>query len=489
MPPSPTRRAGRSRPDPAHRGRLWRWGGLLLLLVGLGVATGRTVPGGESTPLDLRYSVQIARPSEGILDVELQIDGLERSVLHLGFSPNSVARTAPVSKFRVREVLDADGQPLTLVREPGLWSVRHPGPRVRVRYDVHLEGAGGSSDYSEVVLSRLDAEGGRLLGSDVFLFPDRDPIDDIRVDWELPEGWKLIHPFQDGETSARPPGLPSLYHSAVAVGPYRNTRRVVEGCEIVLALQGRFAFGDGDLMRVVENLVRHQVQRFGPPHRSRYVFVVNEHPRRDDPRHLHYFGLHFDGSMIVLLDPRTDRRELRSEPASLCAHEFFHNWLGELLRQEHYAMNWFVEGVTTWYAYQSLIETRMLDPGRYGDELRERHERDYLGSSLRRRLSVADAGRRVLQDRETTRLLYSGGLFVAVTLDEAIGAASRQEADLEELLDRLFRRARQDPGFRLTRATLEEELAALTGEDFGPWLDRHVYGTEELPLPGYVTAR
>lgn len=475
-------------PNPA-RSRRVGWLLVLLFVTGVTLLAARGGPGKASSELDLHYLVQIASPQESVLRVELEVSGIESSVLHLGFSPNSVAATAPVSKFRVREVFDAEGEPLTFTRKPGLWTIRHPDTLTRIVYEVHLGLDGRGSVFSDVVLSRLDGDGGRLLGSDVFLFPDRYTVDDIRVDWSLPTDWQLIHPFQAGPMAAHLPSLSSLYHSAVAVGPYRNTRRMVDDCEIVLALQGEFAFGDSDLMRVVENLVRQQVRRFGAPHRSRYVFVVNEHPRTDDPANLHYFGLHFDGSMIVLLDPRTDRRQLRAQPASLCAHEFFHNWLGELLRQEHYDMNWFVEGVTTWYAYQSLIKTRMLDRSSYSDELRRRHERDYLPSSLRGRVSVAEAGQRVLQDQETTRLLYSGGLFVAVALNEAIGSASRQEADLEILLARLFDQARLDPGFRLTRATLEQELESLTGTDFGPWLTRYVYGTQGLPLPEHVTAR
>ena len=64
----------------------------------------------------------------------------------------------------------------------------------------------------------------------------------------------------------------------------------------------------------------------------------------------HYFGLRFNASMILLLDPRSARDRLEKEPAALCAHEFFHSWIGELVRQRGYEMNWFVEGVATLWA-------------------------------------------------------------------------------------------------------------------------------------------
>jgi predicted metalloprotease with PDZ domain len=464
---------------------------LLLGVLALGALTALWIPRVRveaHPPLDLRYSVQIARPEESVIGVELEVSGIEASVLHLGFSANALAASAPVSKFRVREILRPDGSPLQFTREPGVWIVPRPSPSLRVIYEVHLDGAhsGAGSDYAAVALSRVAADGGRLLGSDVFLFPDRNAVNEITVDWDLPAGWDLVHPFQSGERSARVPGLASLYHSAVAVGPYRQSRRMVGSTEIVMAIRGNFAFGDHDLLEVIEQLTQQQIERFGPPRRDRYVFVIDEHPNRDDPKLLHYFGLHFDGSMIVLMDPRTDRRRLRNEPASLCAHEFFHNWLGELLRQKHYDMNWFVEGVTTWYAYQSLLKTRMIDSGRYASELNDRYSQVYSLLSLRDRVSVAQAGQTVLKNRDTTRLLYSGGLFIALTLDEAIDEATHHESNLEDLLARLFERARQEPSFRLTRGRLEAELESLTGEDFGPWFDRHVYGVEEPPLPDYV---
>jgi len=221
--------------------------------------------------------------------------------------------------------------------------------------------------------------------------------------------------------------------------------------------------------------------------RSRYVFVINPHPDIDDDRSLHYFGLHFDGSLIVLLDERTDWRRLRHEPAALCAHEFFHNWNGEIIRQRGYEMNWFIEGVTTYYAYRTLLATRMLDNGGFTRELKRRFDEQYRDHALRRTMSVAEAGSMVLQDEQVTRLLYSGGLFLAVALDEAIGAATAGEASLDNLMRRLVQTALHDPEFLLTRETLAAELEALTGSTFESWLGRFAYGIDPLPLPGYVT--
>ena len=44
-----------------------------------------------------------------------------------------------------------------------------------------------------------------------------------------------------------------------------------------------------------------------------------------------YYGIHYGGSMILLLDRRLDRSELMDTPMAIIAHEFFHNWNGEAL--------------------------------------------------------------------------------------------------------------------------------------------------------------
>jgi predicted metalloprotease with PDZ domain len=256
-----------------------------------------------------------------------------------------------------------------------------------------------------------------------------------------------------------------------------------------VAIRGRYSFGDDDILHMITRIVEHQLEFFGQSPRDHYLFVIEPHPRDDDPEMLHYFGLHFDASMIVLLDPRTDRERLLAEPASLCAHEFFHNWMGEQLSQESYAMNWFVEGVTTLYADRTRLAIRMLDHGSWARDLQEDYRLDWSEASARKLFSLAEAGRTVLSDPAVTRMLYTGGRFAALALDERIVAATHADANLDDLVLALVHRARTEEGFTLTREHLEEEYSRLTGDALGPWLDQYVYGRGDLPLPGYVLGR
>ncbi|HKK70947.1 MAG TPA: M1 family aminopeptidase [Candidatus Krumholzibacteria bacterium] len=482
MPPRP--------PQPAVRSRSLRLVAVALaLLAGTAVGLVRAFGGGADPTLGLRYEVAIDDPATGRIAVSLHVTG-SGDRIELGTSDHVLAPADPHVQFRVREARDPEGRPLEIVRHAQGWDVETRGRPARIDYEVHLHSpARHRGSFAREALSSIDVDGARLLGSDVFVFPLTAGVDSLEVRYDLPPDWTLHHPFATDATTAAPPSLPALYGSAVAVGRYRHLERQIDAVRVELALRGNYAFGDADLMDVVERVVRHQVELFGHAPSDRYLFVVNEHPAQEDPELLHYFGLHFRASMVLLIDPRTRRRSLQGEPASLCAHEFFHNWLGEELRQQGYEMNWFVEGVTTLYAYRTQLATGMLDHGRFAREVRRRHRDHWVDNPARARMSLSEAGSVVLQDPEVTRLTYTGGLLVGIALDERIAAATAGRTSLDDLLVRMVDRARHEPRHRLTRATLEAELLALTGEDFGPWLDRHVDGIDRLPLPGFVTSR
>jgi predicted metalloprotease with PDZ domain len=410
--------------------------------------------------------------------------------LHLDYSSSICDHEAAARRFRVREAFDETGRRVPIQPDAGAWRVNSRGNSVRVEYEVHLSAGLPIGDFADESVSSCDAKGARLLGTDIFLFPPHRDAASVQVRYELPPDWMLVHPFQSGEFEANYPNLRSLYYSVVAVGELRTLSRKVAGCELVLASRGAFRFGDRDLMETIAAIAEYQIEFFGEPVRDRYVFVMDEHPHSGDPDQLHYFGLHFDGSMSILLDARTDRNRLQAEAAHIIAHEFFHNWNGERIAQNDYDMNWFIEGVTTYYAYRTAIALRMLDHGGMARELRASYPDQYLNNPARRAYSLAEASTIVLQNTDITRFLYAGGTLSALALDLELDRVSRQRVGLDHVMRELVARADASGQARweLTRRELESVLTEMTGTDFGPWLQAYVYGQEELPLPDYVVS-
>ena len=60
--------------------------------------------------------------------------------------------------------------------------------------------------------------------------------------------------------------------------------------------------------------------------------------------------------------PRNHLRPARGARGSVIAHEMFHGWLGEAIRQTDPATLWFTEGATTWYAARMLTAAGIWSP-------------------------------------------------------------------------------------------------------------------------------
>jgi predicted metalloprotease with PDZ domain len=158
----------------------------------------------------------------------------------------------------------------------------------------------------------------------------------------------------------------------------------------------------------------------------------------------------------------------------------FHGWLGEAIRPADASLYWFVEGATTWYTPR-MLEAAGIWTRRRGEEvLRRRIARDYHGSELLGRLSVAAAAAEVMQDGATTRFAYAGGSLAAAALDAWLAPAAGMSHPLDEVLRHLLARG---PDVPLDRPALEAAVNAVCGADCGPWLATYVYGKEPLPRP------
>ena len=472
-----------------ERPPLWRAAlvGIVAAVIG-GAALGfalRVDP--DTEQYELSYQVKVLDLKNGVLQVRLHAEGMRSPNLYLTTVVVSPDQNRLSARFRLREARDLNGHDTPVEAQDDYWKIRAKGGGIDLRYEVWLRAGIDTGVFSRQMLSDITETSARLVGSDIFIIPVFGDLRNIRVEYTLPPHWELVHPFQCTATAAVVPDVKSLYHSAVGMGRLRTLERTVRGCRLRVAVTGRYDFQDRDLLAVLSQLAGIQMDIFGGPLRDEYVFLVGPHPESGDPEILHYFGLHYDGSMILLIDTNTDRKRLQQEPAQLCAHEFYHNWCGELIRQHRYDMNWFIEGVTEFYAYQTRLEAGMLSFPDYASVLSDRFHREYEVHPLRGKISLAQASKKVLIDRETTRYTYSGGLFVAAGLDEQIDDVTRQQESLDDLMYDLAVRAQRDPDFVLTRQTLEAALLDLTGHDFHEWFDRYVYGLESPHLPGYIT--
>ena len=185
----------------------------------------------------------------------------------------------------------------------------------------------------------------RILGRDVFLVPELPVADGILVDVAMVPGWRLCRLVAARSKQGHRARLAELPFTLAVSGDYRNLARDVAGSEIA-ARDRRYVVVRG------RGVLRRRVQdRLGGDRALRLVSPVavplrlRRNPVRGGDR-FDYYGIHYGGSMILLLDRRLDRSELMDTPMAIIAHEFFHNWNGEALGPAGDEFLWFTEGVT-----------------------------------------------------------------------------------------------------------------------------------------------
>jgi predicted metalloprotease with PDZ domain len=272
----------------------------------------------------------------------------------------------------------------------------------------------------------------RILGRDVFLVPELNVADGVLVDVAMLPGWSLSASSPHVRNRVIVPDCAELPFTMAVSGDYRSLERNVAGTEIALAIADSWSFTDAEFFDVVCRIVAEEISLFGASPRSRYLFVCDENPVVGGDR-FDYYGIHYGGSMILLLDRRLDRSELMDTPMAIIAHEFFHNWNGEALGPTGKEFLWFTEGVTNYYAYQVLRDARVITDGQYGLRRRAISER-YRENPYAGKVSIGDAANSDMRDKDMVNLLYDGGFLAAEALDARLRAETGGNVALIEVL-------------------------------------------------------
>ncbi|MHB8077817.1 MAG: M1 family aminopeptidase [Candidatus Krumholzibacteriia bacterium] len=442
-------------------------------------------------PFDLDYAVDLSGAAQGRLDVTLRATGRPPGTLRLALptglfldAPGGVVVT-PLAAWNF--TLDGErGAPLPIRPQGRGWAVDGMAQGGALQYRVTLPPPDAANPDLRAHLSVRSGEGLRVAGFHLFLVPDDARIHALTVRFiggpaAAPD--RLATPWPAAGTPDgivhTPTDLRDLGDALVAWGEPRLREQEVAGCAVRLAVRGDWAFPDTALERLVARIGAAEIAFFGtPPHPSMLLLVdANRLPAAAG---FPYCGLHVGHSLLLLLDPSAGGNDLEDKAASLIAHEMFHGWLGEEIRQQGTEMNWFVEGATSWYAARLLVAADIWTTARAREVVGGRVDAHYVNSPLRGRLTLAAAARGLLRDGETTRFAYAGGALAAQQLDAWLAGRTGRAHPLDAVLRDLYARRAAGP---LTRATLEGSVRRLCRVDCHGWLEAHVYGNEPLPPP------
>ena len=361
-----------------------------------------------------------------------------------------------------------DGDPLQVKRTDDLYVVETNGSDFTFSYDVVLTVEDRYSPEIRTMLTFLDRDRCRLLGRDIFLLPELALAEGIIVDFDLfPEG-KLQTPWSTNGTRMLLPSLEDLPLTMAVSGDYRLIEERIGGIEVRLAIAGEWSFGDQEFFNVIKRIVSEEMALFGSAPHDRYLFVCDRNPIKGGNKFEHY-GAHFTAGMILLLDPHIDRSELFGGKMAIIAHEFFHSWNGEAIRSNGDDMLWFIEGVTVYFSYQVLLDTKIMTRAQYGRRY-EWVRRRYLDNSYLGTVAIGSSGNSDLADKDRVNLLYDGGFLAAEALDNELRGITSGRVGLIDVLRLLY-----EKGSTLDEPTLVEAIEELCHTDLSSFISTMIH--------------
>jgi len=442
-------------------------------------------PGGCSViPFDppaaepfIMYRLTLADRRLSVLRVEAFVYGFGDGRLVLR-APQSETGTdfEPINLSAV-----SSGAPLDVRERDGAWSIEAGNGDLAFSYDVVVAIEDRYSPDVRSMLTFLGEDRCRILGRDVFLVPEAPFASGVLVDVHLFPGGGLSSSAPAVRGRIVVPDAGELPRTMAAAGAFRFLSREIGGVSVALAIGDAWSFGDEEFFDVLCRIVAEELALLGPPPRSRYLFVCDVNPVRGGAR-FDYYGIHYDGSMLLLLDPRIDRSALMDAPMAIIAHEFFHNWNSETLAGADESFQWFTEGATVYCSYRILERANVISSAQRAGHRRTVASR-YRANPYRERVAIGEAANRDMGDKDMVNLLYDGGYLAAEALDERIRKDTGGRIGIIDVIRRLHERSgRTDIA---GEAALTAAVSDLGGSDISGFL----YELVRTPNPHVIADR
>ena len=320
----------------------------------------------------------------------------------------------------------------------------------------------------------------------------------------LPAGWQVATAM-----STAPDSTPRCWQAAeyaeladhpFELGSFWRSNFTAGGVLHEMVVAGALPGSEGprllaDAQRICTTQIAfwHAEAGSAPPF-DRYVFLLNA---VEDG----YGGLEHRASTALIATRRDLPRQGMDSVSDgyvtllgLISHEYFHAWNVKRLkpadllqldwqRENHTALLWFFEGMTSYYDELLLCRAGLIDAPRYL-RLLAKTLNGVAATPGRAVQSVAQASfdawtKYYKQDENTanaTVSYYTKGALVALCLDATLRHRGRS---LDDVLRGLWQRS---SGGVITEADIAEVLANVAGRRLDAELQAWVHGTDELPL-------
>ncbi|MBU8871213.1 MAG: hypothetical protein KOO60_10165 [Gemmatimonadales bacterium] len=519
--------------------RLLMWASFTL--VTLILLAWQSLPG-HQYPIQLVYEIDLLQAPNGSLTVTMITEGKLPGKLDLEVAtgragnPGNGVEIHSITAFEMSDG-GMQGKSLAITDLKDGWQISTQGTRRAViAYRIDLSSPPESEEDIRQYISTPVEGGIRAAGFEIFLLPTTVPVGDITVMIHNPRDLPVLVPWPalvrgvdrlDSDRDQRsdpldpsvqpahlglgqgfqpaakvdfpsgkipspgkgiaapvpaslffhPRDLADLNNALIICGDIRTSTVQTRDCVIQLATDQDWLFSDEAALDLIRRIARTELGFFGSAPNQQITVILSAN-RVTVETGFDVYGVHTGSSILVLMDPETTYGMLEKQVSSVIAHEMFHGWLGEAIRQTDPQTLWFTEGITTWYSARMLVAAGLWAPDHGRETLLSRLERDYVGNDLMGTISLAEAAAEVMAGPDQVRFAYAAGVAAAMSLDQWLATNSGLQRPLDEVLRHLYENYL---GRELSREIIEEAIHTVTGVDCHDWLEAHVYGKTALP--------
>jgi len=338
-----------------------------------------------------------------------------------------------------------------------------------------------------------DSTHASVQGPSTFMYVEGRTDTPISIRYIVPKGWALATslaetPEHDGFVYTSP-SYDIFIDSPAEIGDLDERSFTVRGSPVHVVMYGESDFDKEAFVKMVLQIVEHQVSFFDDAPFEKYLFLYYTGPYGAGG------GLeHLNSTNISLALPQL-QNDIGSA-ANVTAHEFFHLWNVKRIRPEvlgpfDYTQPactralWFAEGVTSYYADLSQLRAGLVDEGKFLSMQKQQiislqHNPD------RKVTSVEQASLKIWERGyfHSGVSYYNKGQLLGLLLDLRI----RHETDNRRSLDEVMRYMNENyakRGIGYAEDELPKVASAIAGKNLADFFSRYVAGVEELPFAEY----
>jgi len=303
----------------------------------------------------------------------------------------------------------------------------------------------------------------------------RDP--DVRIQFDdIPGNAAFSQPSPEGISA--PVALSMAQDSIYALGAFSVAEAEDTGMRV--AMLGEWDLSELDIAARTDFVIDRASREFRDAPFDRYFVAVA--PLPDLPEGSSVIGTSFTQSFFILATRNADAENL----THTIVHEVLHEWITRRMGVTDEATDpsrmWFIEGFTEYYTQRILLDAGLIDlPGFLGsfNDLWAEYDASTVNTT-----PAGELVGHVFDSRETERLPYQRGAFLALSWDTTARANGTSLADaLAALIDRADAIRARGETPELTDAAIETALRDAIGPRFTADLDRFIKGGAKLSLP------